>query len=91
MHFMHGRRNRGDGGMGGHVSPPILETGAFVPPTNYTARRKILDFILNTACCHRPLMVLCAPMKPSDRAGLSRSPPNAVTERGLITALTDLH
>ena len=28
----------GTGGDGGDVSPPIFETGAFVPPKNYTAK-----------------------------------------------------
>ena len=37
----------GTGGDGGDVSPPMLETGAFVPPKNYTAKYLILIFFFN--------------------------------------------
>ena len=43
---------RGKGvGTGGDMSPPIFETGAFVPPKNYTMRRKIFDYILKAQQC----------------------------------------
>ena len=35
----------GTGGDGGDVSPPIFETGAFVPPKNYTAKYIYIFFI----------------------------------------------
>ena len=52
----------GTGGDGGDVSPPIFETGAFVPPKNYTAKYIYIFFIFysllfskrNTASCHLP-------------------------------------
>ena len=34
----------GTGGDGGDMSPPIFETGAFVPPKNYTAKYLIFKY-----------------------------------------------
>ena len=57
--IIQGRRNRGGRR---DVSPPIFETGAFVPPKNYTAKYIYIFFIFysllfwkrNTASCHLP-------------------------------------
>ena len=40
-----GIKGVGTGGDGGDVSPPIFETGAFVPPKNYTAKYIYIFFI----------------------------------------------
>ena len=60
-----GRRNRG----GRWTSPPIFETGAFLPPKNYTTKYLIFKYFThlllfwkcNTASCHRPHVWRCMP------------------------------